>query len=148
MPTKFVNILETSKLQIRGQYLDSVSYVLLHFLALRLFENLAPGMTSVLLKFAGTTGVRELLMIFQGTMGGEHKPDEWHNSLTVPLYKRKGDALQCGKYRGVQGVEIVGAWHEGLETVLNERLKQVTNVGENQFGFRVLKSTAGAIFIV
>ena len=43
MPTKFVNILETSKLRIRGQYLDSVSYVLLHFLTLRLYENLAPG---------------------------------------------------------------------------------------------------------
>ena len=34
------------------------------------------------------------------------------------------------------------------EKVLNERLKQVTNVGENQFGFRVEKLTAGAIFIV
>ena len=43
MPTKFVNILETSKLRILGQYLDSISYVLLHFLTLRLFENLAPG---------------------------------------------------------------------------------------------------------
>ena len=42
MPTKFVNILETSKLRIRGQYLDSVSYGLLHFLTLRLYENLAP----------------------------------------------------------------------------------------------------------
>ena len=43
MPTEFVNILETSKLRIRGQYLDSVSYVLLHFLTLRLYENMAPG---------------------------------------------------------------------------------------------------------
>ena len=34
------------------------------------------------------------------------------------------------------------------ERVLNERLKQVTNVNENQFGFRVGKSTAGTIFIV
>ena len=42
MPTKFVNILETSKLQIRGQSLDSASYVLLHFLTLRFHENLAP----------------------------------------------------------------------------------------------------------
>ena len=42
MPTKFVNILETSKLRIRGQSLGSVSYVLLHLLTLRLYENLAP----------------------------------------------------------------------------------------------------------
>ena len=44
MPTKFVNILETIKLRIRGQYLDSVSYVLLHFLTLQLYENLGPVM--------------------------------------------------------------------------------------------------------
>ena len=43
MSTKFENIFETSKLRTRGQYLDSVSYVLFHFLTLRLFENLAPG---------------------------------------------------------------------------------------------------------
>ena len=42
MPTKFVNIFETSKLRIRGQYLDSVLYVLLQFLTSRLHENLAP----------------------------------------------------------------------------------------------------------
>ena len=29
------------------------------------------------------------------------------------------------------------------ERVLNERLKQVTNVCENQFGFRVRKSSTG-----
>ena len=43
MPTKFVNILETSKLRVRGRYFDSVWYVLLHFLKLRLYENLATG---------------------------------------------------------------------------------------------------------
>ena len=58
------------------------------------------GMTSDLLKFAGATRVQELLRVFQGIMGGEHAPDEWRNSLTMPLYKGKGDALQCGKYNG------------------------------------------------
>ena len=43
MPTIFLNVLETSKLRIRWHYLDSDSYVLLHFLTLRFFENLAPG---------------------------------------------------------------------------------------------------------
>ena len=46
MPTKFVNILETSKVLIRGQYLDSVSYALLHFITSRLCENLAPDTQS------------------------------------------------------------------------------------------------------
>ena len=78
-------------------------------------------------------------------MVGEHAPDGWRNSLTIPLYKGKGDTLQCGKYRGLRLLEHgMKVW----ERVLNERLKQVTNVGKNQFGFRVGKSTAGAIFIV
>ena len=78
-------------------------------------------------------------------MGGEHAPDEWRNSLTIPLYKGKRDALQCGKYRGLRLMEHS---RKVWERVLNERLKQVTNVGENQFGFWVGKSTAGDIFIV
>ena len=72
-------------------------------------------------------------------------PDEWCNSLTIPLYKGKGDALQCGKYKGLR---LLGHGMKVWEKVLNERLKQVTNFGKNQFGFRVGKSTAGAIFTV
>ena len=94
------------------------------------------GMMSDLLEFAGATGVRELLRVFQGIMGGEHVPDEWRNSLTIPLYKGKGDALQCGKYSGLRLLEHgMKVWGR----VLNERLKQVTNVDENQFMFRVGK---------
>ena len=48
----------------------------------------------------------------------------------------------------VQGVTLLEHGMKVWERVLNERLKQVTNVGENQFGFRVGKSTAEAIFIV
>ena len=43
LTTKFVNVLETSKQRIR---LCSVSYALLYFLTLRLYENLAPGSQS------------------------------------------------------------------------------------------------------
>ena len=78
------------------------------------------GMMIDLLKFAGATGVRQLLRVFQGIMGGELAPDEWRNSLTIPRYKGKGDALQCGKYRGLILLEHgMKVW----ERVLNERLK-------------------------
>ena len=65
--------------------------------------------------------------------------------MTIPLCKGKGDALQCGKYRVLilleNGMQI---W----ERVLAERLKHVTNVDENQFGFIAGKSTTGVIFII
>ena len=43
MLTKFVNVFDNCKLQIRKHYLVSLSYVLLHLLTLRLFDNPAPA---------------------------------------------------------------------------------------------------------
>ena len=62
-------------------------------------------------------------------------PRKWCDSLTIPLYKGEGDALQCGKYQGLRLLEHgMKIW----ERVLCERLKCVTEVDENQFGFMVL----------
>ena len=77
-------------------------------------------MMSALIKFAGATGVRELLRVFQGIMGGEHAKHEWRNSLTIPLYKRKGDALQCGKYRGLRLLEHgMKVWERALSAKIS-----------------------------
>ena len=43
MLTKFVNLFDNYKLRIRKHYLVSLSYLLLHLLTLRLFDNPAPG---------------------------------------------------------------------------------------------------------
>ena len=70
---------------------------------------------------------------------------EWGHSLTVLLYKLKGDALQCGKYRRLRLLEhVMKIW----ERVLYERMNHVTKVVENQFGLKAWKSTTVAIFIV
>ena len=31
----------------------------------------------------------------------ESIPSEWQNSETVPIYKKKGDPMDCGNYRGI-----------------------------------------------
>ena len=63
------------------------------------------GLTSDMLKFAGRTGVLELLRVFQKILRNGTVPREWCDSLTIPLYEGKGDALQCGKYRGLRLLE-------------------------------------------
>ena len=60
------------------------------------------GLTSDMLKYVGRTGVLELLRVFQKILRNGTVPREWCDSLTIPLYKGKGDALQCGKYRGLR----------------------------------------------
>jgi len=49
--------------------------------------------------------VQELTQIFQGIEKERKMPSEWSNSYTIPVFKGKGDALLCGKYRGVQQLE-------------------------------------------
>lgn len=71
-------------------------------------------------------------------------PEDWKN-MTVPIYKGKGDALECRKYRGIRLLE------HGMklfEKVLEERLRKLIKVDGQQFGFHPGRLTADAIFIM
>ena len=61
------------------------------------------------------------------------------------VYKRKGDALECGSYRGIKLVEHA---MKILERVIERRLRNVVKIDSMQFGFMAGKSTTEAIFIV
>ena len=79
-------------------------------------------------KYAGHMGVAELLKFFQKIMRSGTVSMECGHSLTIPLYRGKGNALQCEKYRGLRLLEHgMKIW----ERVLYERLKHVMKVGEN-----------------
>ena len=71
-------------------------------------------------------------------------PDEWTRSVIVPIFKNKGDILDCKQYRGIKllehGLKV-------LERVLDERVRKLTEVDPRQFGFMPGKSTVDAIFI-
>ena len=48
------------------------------------------------------TGVNYLTSAFNKILAGERMPDEWRKSTLIPIYKNKGDAQDCGNYRGVK----------------------------------------------
>ena len=54
------------------------------------------GLTSDMLKYAGCTGVLELLRVFQKILRNGTVPREWCDSLTIPLYKGKGMHCHVG----------------------------------------------------
>ncbi len=100
------------------------------------------GVTSDLLRRAGITG--ELTRIFRSIVDEGESPEDWKNSITVPIYKGKGDALECGKYRGVRLLE-----HRILfEKVLEERLRKLMKVDCQQFVFNPGRLTTDAIFVM
>lgn len=103
------------------------------------------GVSSELLKGAGETGVQAMLSIFNEIIRSGSVPVEWRESLTIPLYKGKGDALQCNKYRGLRLLEhAMKVW----ERILNERLKKIVKIGDCQCGFVEGKGTTDAIFMM
>ena len=101
------------------------------------------GVTSELLKAAGSVGLRQLTNIMNERLAGEGIPDDWKRSTTVPIYKGKGDAMECGKYRGVRLLEH---GMKAYEIVLERRLRELVEIGDCQFGFCPGRSTTGAIF--
>ena len=65
-------------------------------------------------------------------------------SELVPIYKDKGDVLECGSSRGIKLLE-----HrmKVVERVLERRLRQAIEIDKMQFGFRPGTGTTHAIFI-
>ena len=61
------------------------------------------------------------------------------------MYKSKGDALDCGNYRGIRLLEhIMKVWKKMLEA----RLREMININENQLGFSPGKSTIDGLFML
>ena len=63
----------------------------------------------------------------------------------VNVYKGKGDALECGSYRGIKLLEHV---LKILERVIDARVRRIVKVDDMQFGFMAGKGTTDAIFVV
>ena len=103
------------------------------------------GFTVDMVKAAGENGVKEITRALRKVQRDGEMPREWGESFTVPIYKGKGDALSCNKYRGVRLLEHgMKIW----EKILEERLRKLVKIDESQFGFQKGKSTTDAIFIL
>ena len=70
-------------------------------------------------------------------------PEDWKQSEIVPIYKQKGDPLECGNYRGIKllehGMKI-------LENIIEGRLRKTVEIDPMQFGFMPGRGTIDAIF--
>ena len=103
------------------------------------------GVSSEMLKAMEGVGVKEVTAALQQIVQDCRMPDSWKYSTTIALFKGKGDALACNKYRGLRllehGMKI-------MEKVLDSKLRRITNIGSSQFGFQPGKSTEDAVFIV
>ena len=61
----------------------------------------------------------------------------------VPLFKGKGDVLECNNYRDIK---LMSHTMKLWERIVEARLREITKIADNQFGFRPGKSNTEPIF--
>lgn len=94
-------------------------------------------------KACGSVGVTWLTALFNKILENGKMPEAWRHSTIVPIYKKKGDVQQCGNYRGIK---LMSHTMKLWERVIDGRLRAVSEVAHNQFGFVPGRSTTDAIF--
>ena len=108
----------------------------------------APGCSGLpidLIKHLGESGVDMMHEILKRVWKEEQMLEEWKKSEVVPIYKQKGDPLECGNFRGSKLLEH---GMKMFEKILERKLRNLITVNNMQFGFSPGKGTTDAVFII
>ena len=91
----------------------------------------------------GELAVDFLAGLFNNILATEKMPEEWRQSILVPIFKNKGDAQSCNNYRGIK---LISHSMKLWERVVEARLRREVDISEQQYGFMPGKSTTDALF--
>jgi len=111
-------------------------------------NNKAPvptGITAEMIKALDELGVDWLHKILNEFLTDERIPSDLKKSEIVTIYKQKGDALECGSYRGIKLLEIA---LKVYERVIERRIRETVDIHSKQFGFMPGRGTIDPIFIL
>ncbi len=96
-------------------------------------------------KGLGDIAIVWLTKLFNLIFRANKMPGEWRRSILVPIFKNKGDVQSCTNYHGIK---LMSHTMKLWERVIEHRLRRMTSVTKNQFGFMPGRSTMEAIFLV
>ena len=98
-----------------------------------------------LLKCMGKLGLRWLQRVCLKAWESGVAPEDWKVSTIVPIYKGKGDILECCNYRGISLLSLPGKVYA---KILERRCRAIveTKLSESQCGFRPGRSTTDQLF--
>ena len=102
-------------------------------------------MRAEMVDVAGEIGAIWTKMLLNACMRQCKVPEDWRIGLIVPIWKRKGDAQDPWKYRGIT---LLSHIMKLLERILDERLREKVEhkLGEEQLGFRKGRGTIDGMF--
>ena len=70
-------------------------------------------------------------------------PEEWRDSVLIPIFKNKGDVRSCSNYNGIK---LIGHTIKLRERIIERRLRRDLTFSNQQYGFMPGKSTRDALF--
>src|SRR5260221_512039 len=103
------------------------------------------GVVAEMVKAAGEAGILWVTDVCNAIVKEGRIPVDWRKSWMVNVYKGKGDALECGSYRGIKLLDHV---MKVFERVIERRVRNRVKIDDMQFGFRPGRGTTDAIFVV
>ena len=100
-----------------------------------------------MLDMAGEVGVKWTGRLLNVCVQDGRIPNEWRMGLIVPVWKRKGDVHDPGKY---SGITLNSQVLKLLERVLDAMIRRIVecDFGEEQQGFRKGRRTTGEMYIL
>ena len=67
---------------------------------------------------------------FNNILKSNKMPNDWRKSRMVPIFKGKGDILECNNYRGIK---LMSHTMKLWERMIEARLREITKIADNQF---------------
>ena len=94
-------------------------------------------------KCLGESALKFLTKLYNRTMESERMPEEWRDSVLIPIFKNKGDVQSCSNYRGIK---LIGHTMKLWERIIERRLRSDLKFSNQHYGFMPGKSTTDALF--
>ena len=102
------------------------------------------GIVAEMLKASGEAGLELFIELFNNIVKEEKVPSDWEMSVIINCFKRKGDAVERGNFRGLK---LLDHLMKVFERVVEKYIREAVNIDDMQFGFMPGKGTMDAIFI-
>ena len=102
------------------------------------------GLVTEMIQATGEIGTQWILDLCNGIVKEGSIPEDWTSTVVLPIYKGKGDPMECGSYRGIKLLEDA---MKVVERIFEHRIRQQIVIDDMQFGFMKGKGTTDAIFL-
>ena len=90
------------------------------------------GLVTEMIQTTGDIGTRWILDLSNGIVKEGSIPEDWKSSVVLPIYKGKGDPMECGSYRGLKMLEHAMK----VGRIFEHRIRQQIEIDDMQFRFR------------